>query len=133
MPAQVVKESIDLGIVIRDKEASLKFYRDTLGFELVQELRMGSGSVQQRLLCGTSLIKLLSLAETPKVANPPGEISAATGYRYWALTVGNLDALVAEIKAAGYDVLSEPREIRPGLRNAVVQDPEGNSIELIQD
>ena len=93
---------------------------------------MGRGSVQQRLLCGTSLIKLLSPAETPKAENPPGDISAATGFRYCAITVGNLNALVAEIKAAGFGVQSEPREIRPGVWNSIVADPDGNWIELIQ-
>ena len=46
MPADVVKESIDLGIVIKDKEASLRFYRDTLGLKFVEEMPMGRGSVQ---------------------------------------------------------------------------------------
>ena len=132
MPAQIVKDSIDLGIVVRDKEASLKFYRDTLGFKFVQEMQMGNGSVQQRLLCGTSLIKLLSPAETPKVSNPSGGIGAATGYRFWAFIVGNLSELVSEIKAAGYVVQADPREVRPGVWNSIVEDPDGNPIEIIQ-
>lgn len=32
MTVQLTKDSIDLGIVVRDAEASLAFYRDTLGF-----------------------------------------------------------------------------------------------------
>ena len=34
MGVQLTKDSIDLGIVVRDAEAALKFYRDTLGLEL---------------------------------------------------------------------------------------------------
>ena len=132
MPAQIAKESIDLGIVIKDKEASLKFYRDTLGFQFVQEMQMGNGVVQQRLLCGTSLIKLLSPADTPKISNLPGGIGAATGYRYWAFIVDNLHELIAEIKAAGYVVHADPREVRPGVWNSIVEDPDGNPIEIIQ-
>ena len=36
MGMQLAKDSIDLGIVVRDADAALRFYRDTLGFEAAQ-------------------------------------------------------------------------------------------------
>ena len=44
MPVQLTKDSIDLGIVISDADASLAFYRDTLGFEHVGDMPMPGGS-----------------------------------------------------------------------------------------
>ncbi len=132
MGIELSKDSIDLGIVVKDKEASLKFYRDTLGFEFQQEMEMGGGMTMQRLLCGTSLIKLVSFAETPGQANPGGGINTATGYRYWTISVSNLEALAADCKAAGYNIPMEPREIRPGVSIAMIEDPDGNWVELLQ-
>ena len=40
-----------------------------------------------RLMCGTSLIKLIKHAKEPKAAAPPGGINGATGYRYWTISV----------------------------------------------
>ena len=54
MGVQLGKDSVDLGIVVRDGEAALRFYRDTLGLEHVADTPMGG-----RLMCGTSMIKLV--------------------------------------------------------------------------
>ncbi len=132
MGVELTKDSVDLGIVVKDKEASLRFYRDTLGFEFVAESDMGNGMLMQRLMCGTSMIKLVTFAQTPELANPGGGINGATGYRYWTISVANLEAIVAEAKEAGYQVPWEPREIRAGVSVAMVEDPDGNWVELLQ-
>ena len=60
MGVQLTKDSIDLGIVVRDADAALAFYRDTLGFEDTGSMKMpGGGGTMYRLLCGTSLIKIV--------------------------------------------------------------------------
>ena len=132
MGIELTKDSVDLGIVVKNKEASLRFYRDTLGFEFVTESDMGGGMMMQRLMCGTSMIKLVTYAQTPELANPSGGINGATGYRYWTISVSNLEALVDEAKAAGYQVPVEPREIRAGVSIAMIEDPDGNWVELLQ-
>ena len=70
MGVEQTKDSIDLGIVVRDAEAALAFYRDTLGLEYQGEMPLGGGTIMHRLLCGTSLIKLLALKEPPAVSAP---------------------------------------------------------------
>ena len=79
MGVQLAKNAIDLGIVIRDSEASLKFYRDTLGFEHVADIPMplGGGGTMHRLNCGDTLVKLVKFDNVPEAANPPGGIAAA--------------------------------------------------------
>jgi len=39
---------------------------------------------------------------------------------------------VAACQAGGYTVAVAPREIRPGVRIAMVEDPDGNWVEFLQ-
>jgi len=133
MAVQLTKDSIDLGIVVRDADAALSFYRDTLGF--VEEGKMpmpGGGGTMYRLLCGTSLIKLVHHEDVPEAAAPPGGIAGATGYRYWTISVSNLQEVVDACAAAGRKVIVKPREIRRGVSIAIVEDPDGNWVEFLQ-
>ena len=132
MTAALTKDSIDLGIVTLDPEKSLAFYRDTLGFEFQAETPMGGGGRMQRLLCGTTLIKLVTPGEAPAAKPAPGGINAASGYRYFTISVSNLDELTAKCEGAGYNVPVTPREIRAGVRIAMVEDPDGNWVEFLE-
>ena len=131
MGVQLTKDSIDLGIVVRDAAASLQFYRDILGLEDQGEMPMPGGTMH-RLLCGTSLIKLVSLSRAPAASSPPGGIGGATGYRYWTLSVSNLDEATAQAEEAGRKIVISPREIRPGIKISMIEDPDGNWVELLQ-
>jgi catechol 2,3-dioxygenase-like lactoylglutathione lyase family enzyme len=132
MGVELSKDSIDLGIVVQDGEAALRFYRDTLGFEHVGDMPMGGGGTMHRLMCGASLIKVIEYEEERPAKAAPGGIAAATGYRYWTISVSNLDQLVESCEAAGYKVAVAPREIRPGVRISMVEDPDGNWVELLE-
>ena len=68
MDLQLTKESIDLGIVVRDIDAALAFYRDVLGFEPAGDSAMPGGAHMHRLMCGTSMIKLLHFDPAPEAA-----------------------------------------------------------------
>jgi catechol 2,3-dioxygenase-like lactoylglutathione lyase family enzyme len=133
MGVQLTKDSIDLGIVVRNADAALAFYRDVLGFEHIGSGPMPGGSVMHRLMCGTSMIKLVAFDPVPEAANPPGGLNKATGYRYWTISVGNLAALVEACAAAGAKVKVPATEIRPGVTIAMVEDPDGNWVELLQN
>ena len=131
MTVQLTKDSIDLGIHVKDPEKSLAFYRDTLGFEQVGEMDMPGGMHMWRLMCGTSMIKLVNSAKGPKAENPLGGIIGANGYRYWTISVSNLDEIAAACEAAGYKVAIPVTEIRPGTSIAMVEDPDGNWVEFL--
>ena len=132
MAVALTKDSIDLGIVVKDADASLRFYRDTLGFKDQGTMPMPGGGTMYRLLCGSSLIKLVALAQAPAAAAPPGGIQGGSGYRYWTISVSNLDDVAAASAAAGYKLAIKPREIRPGIRIAMIEDPDGNWVELLE-
>jgi glyoxylase I family protein len=131
MGVKPAKDSIDLGIVTANPEAMIAFYRDVLGFEDQGDLAMPGGGLR-RLGCGTSSIKIVSLKRDPPATAPPGGIGGATGYRYFTITVTNLDEIVAACEAAGAAIAIPTREIVPGHRVAIIEDPDGNWVEFLE-
>jgi catechol 2,3-dioxygenase-like lactoylglutathione lyase family enzyme len=132
MGIKLTKDSIDLGIVIRDSEKALGFYRDTLGFEHVADTPMPGGGTMHRLMCGTSLIKVINPGRQLEASAPPGGIQGAYGYRYWTISVSNINELTDACEARGYKVAVSVREIRPGVTISIVEDPDGNWVEFLQ-
>ncbi len=133
MGIKLAKDSIDIGIVVSDGAKALVFYRDTLGFNHVGDMPMPSGGgTMHRLMCGTSLIKVVDPGRTLDAKATAGGIQGAYGYRYWTISVTNLEELTKAVGDAGYKVVTQPREIRPGVRIAIVEDPDGNSLEFLQ-
>ena len=131
MGITVTKDSIDLGIVVRDIDAALAFYRDTLGLEAVGDNAMPGGHMH-RLLCGTSMIKLVLLEKVPEASAPPGGIPGASGYRYWTISVDDCATAEAACREGGYRVVIPTRELRPGTTICMVEDPDGNWVEFLQ-
>lgn len=133
MGVALLKQSIDLGIVTANGEAMLRFYRDVLSLKYLRELPMpgiGAGVVMHQMLCGDSVIKLVVAPKLPTKATP-GPIAAASGYRYWTMTVSNLDEIVAACAAAGITVALPRTEVRPGVSVAIVLDPDENLVEFL--
>ena len=133
MGVQLAKSAIDLGIVISDSDASLRFYRDVLGLDHVADIDMaiGGGAVMHRLQCGDTVLKLVNIEATPP-AGPGGGLTGATGIRYFTMIVDNLDEIVAECEAAGVKVVVPISEARPGVTIAIVTDPDGNWVEFVR-
>src|SRR5215471_9249462 len=70
-------------------------------------------------------------------AHPNGATGAAPtfphyGLEHMGLTVDNVDAACAELKAKGADVAIGPLSRSPGLRLAFIRGPEGIMVELVQ-
>ena len=130
MGVNLTKDSIDLGIVTMNAAAMVGFYRDVLGFTDDGEMPMPGGTMH-RLRCGSSAIKLVSPSREPKATAPSGGIQGATGYRYWTISVDNLDDVVAACEAVGRKVAVPVTDLRPGIRIAIVEDPDGNWVEFL--
>ena len=74
----------------------------------------------------------LEIMQRPEMVNLPKE-AARTGYAHIAFSVGNrekVDALTAELKADGYEVVSGPRTTGDGYYESCIAAIEGNQIEL---
>jgi len=133
MAVLLAKESIDLGIVTTQPERMLTFYSEILGFAKIVEITLPHGGHMYQLACGTSLIKIVVNGKHPVVNAIPGCIPNATGYRYFTITVTNLHELVALCREAGSIIVFSAREIRPGVVIAMVEDPDGNWVEFLQN
>ncbi|MFT5390369.1 MAG: catechol 2,3-dioxygenase-like lactoylglutathione lyase family enzyme [Gammaproteobacteria bacterium] len=133
MSIELGKDSIDIGIVVRDGEAALRFYRDTLGLEHVADTPATGGGTMHRLMCGNTLVKIVSHDNVPAKADHPGGPRGASGIRYWTITVKDLEAMTDKCRTAGYTIAVEPREVRPGTSISMIEDPDGNWVELLQN
>jgi catechol 2,3-dioxygenase-like lactoylglutathione lyase family enzyme len=127
----VTEQRVDLGVIVRDSEASLRFYRDTLGLEQLDSIEFPH-AVMHRLQWGSSLVKLTRPHKLPPDANPPGGMRGATGLRYCTLTVDDLDGVLARCEDAGYQIAMPRTEVRPGVVVAFVEDPDGNWVEFLE-
>ena len=134
MAAKVAKSAIDLGIITANGAAMVEFYRDVLGFRHEGDISLeGVGiKVMHRLWFGDSLIKISEPVSPPPARAAPGGITGATGYRYWTMTVSNLDEVLAACEAAGRKIVWPKREVRPGVSVGMVEDPDGNWVEFLQ-
>ena len=51
---------------------------------------------------------------------------------HFGLTVKDIDAVAAEIRAKGVEFTKEPTTVRPGVRICFIRGPQGISIELLE-
>jgi catechol 2,3-dioxygenase-like lactoylglutathione lyase family enzyme len=129
-----LKESaLELGIVTHNGEEMLRFYHDILGLPIVGEITFPNFSVLNKLQCGTNLIKILVLNSEAEFENIRGGYARATGYRYCTLNINNLDETLAHCQAKDVDVVFDAMELRAGVRVAMIEDPDGNTIELFEE
>ena len=131
MTMKLAKSALDLGVVTADGDRALGFYRDTLGLAVEGEIPFPGIGVVKRLPCGESVIKLLVLDAAPPERAATGGFTRQTGYRYCTISVENLDDVVAACRRDGHPIPIEIRDLRPGVRVAMVEDPDGNTIELM--
>ncbi len=129
----IAKDAVDIGVYVRDIDACLRFYCDGLGLPKVGELAFPEGRTQHRIRIGGSLLKLMQFpdGEAPPAA-PPGRMAQA-GIRYITITVGDLPALVQELEAKGLTFVVPPRRSPSGSLIAMLEDPEGNTVELLEE
>lgn len=123
---------IDLGLVVRDIDACLAFYRDTVGLKVLFDFDLPGGSHMWQLAVGDCVLKLVTHQATPEAANPPGGSRGGTGLRYWTMGVDDIDEAVARCEAAGAPIPLPVLEMMPGIRIAMVEDPEGNVLEFLE-
>ena len=130
---RVQKSAIDLGIITNNLEPMLAFYRDLLELEVEAVIDMPGGGVMHRFKAGDSIIKVIETDPKPEVNAAPGGIRGATGYRYWTLHVMNLAGAMDKLEAAGVKIVVPSKTIRPGVKIAIVADPDGNWVELLSN
>ena len=77
----------------------------------------------------------LELMSRPATRTPGDPGAELPGYAHVAFRVGGreaVDLLVARLEAQGAAVVGRPRRTGDGYYEAVIEDPEGNRIELVE-
>jgi catechol 2,3-dioxygenase-like lactoylglutathione lyase family enzyme len=117
-----------------DPDASLAFYRDTLGFEVRNDV--GSGKMRWITVGpadqpGTSIV-LEPPAVGPGITEDEGrtiaEMMAKGSYARLTLATDDLDGTFARLRDGGAEVVREPAEQPYGIRDCAFRDPAGNLI-----
>jgi predicted enzyme related to lactoylglutathione lyase len=132
MGIELSKPALDVGIVTTNGERMIAFYRDVLGFAVLDPIVFPGAGKVNRLVVGESILRLFVPDTAPPKTSPNESFLASNGYRYVTLNTSNLHAVVAAAKQFGTNVPRAPMEIRPGVFMCQIQDPDGNWIELMQ-
>lgn len=127
-------DRLQVGIVPHDLAGSLAFYRDVLGLDYAGPRPALENRTLHMFTLGTATVKLLESSQPtkPRPRDHPGAYAAGVGLRWLTLDVVELAPVVDRCRAAGARFQLEPSELRPGLRVAIVEDPDGNAIELVE-
>ena len=117
-------------------DASLAFYRDTLGFEVSNDVEYGGmhwitvGPPDQP---GTSIV-LYPPAATPGITDDErrtiAEMMAKGTYGWILLATTDLDGTFEQVQASGAEVVQEPTDQPYGVRDCAFRDPAGNMIRI---
>ena len=116
----------------RDLERMRAFYERHFGARAgaryASATRPGFVSYFLTFPSGGARLELMTLPALDAATGAP-----TSGYAHLALSVGSraaVDALTARLREAGVRVVSGPRETGDGYYEAVVEDPDGNALEI---
>ena len=121
-----------------DPEASLAFYRDTLGFEVRKDVAYGG---MRWITVGPKGQPDVSIVLTPPAATPGltdderrtiREMMAKGTYGWILLATDDLDATFEKVQAGDAEVVQEPTYQPYGIRDCAFRDPAGNLVRIQQ-
>ena len=119
-----------------DADASLAFYRDTLGFEVRNDVGYQG---MRWITVGPPGQPATSIVLTPFGATPGltdderrtiAEMMAKGTYAMLILATADLDATFEKLQASGAEVIQEPTQQPYGVRDCAFRDPAGNLIRI---
>ena len=118
-----VKGLAHIGVFVKDVEASVKFYRDILGFTVTDKADVGSKLVFAN--AGTCLLELIQPKEyKPRV---PGQVD------HIAIEVKGIEEMRAYLEEKGVKVPAEVGvmpNLLGGVKNIFFEGPDGERIEF---
>jgi methylmalonyl-CoA/ethylmalonyl-CoA epimerase len=124
-----------VGISVGDLEASIAWYRDMLGFELIRVVDVPEDTGKVALVRrGDFILELFCIPEAaplPDERRYPWSDIRTHGVKHVAYAVPDIAALMDDLKAKGVDVVWDTR-VHDGDACAFVRDNSGNLVEFVE-
>jgi glyoxylase I family protein len=108
---------------VDDLDEALAFYCGVLGCEKLQRPDLGFPGAW--LKAGDTEVHIIESEPQERYGRPPHSVEYGGIANHVAFRVADLDAAIAHLKALGH-----PVQVGTVLRQAFVQDPSGNMLEL---
>jgi catechol 2,3-dioxygenase-like lactoylglutathione lyase family enzyme len=121
-----------------DPEASLAFYRDTLGFEVRNDVGRGA---MRWITVGPADESATTIVLHPPAVDPGitdeerrtvAEMMAKGTYASVVLATKDLDQTFERVQAGDAEVVQEPTEQPYGVRDCALRDPAGNLVRIME-
>jgi catechol 2,3-dioxygenase-like lactoylglutathione lyase family enzyme len=119
--------SVAVRYLVDDVERAVAFYRDRLGFELIEQM----GDAFARVRRDDLTLWLSGSASSAARPMPDGRQPIAGGWNRFVIEVDDLAAQVAAMTAAGV-VFRNLIVTGPGGKQILADDPDGNPVELFE-
>jgi catechol 2,3-dioxygenase-like lactoylglutathione lyase family enzyme len=125
-------------LIVDDHDKALAFYRDTLGFEVRNDVKYAG---MRWVTLGSPTQPEVNLVLEPPAADPGispsdraviGDLLAKGLLRGVNFSTSDLGETFDRVQATGADIVQEPMDMPYGTREAAVRDPAGNLIRLIE-
>lgn len=152
VPSEFARSTIDLGVVVSDIEKAAAFYTESIGFRELEGFNVDAGfatdtgltdnqplSIRVFVLGEDESATKLKLMQVPGVTsakNKTDSIHAQLGFSYITVFVNDTNAAMERLKKTGVKPLAKgpvalPKGFPEGVFLTVVQDPDGNFVELV--
>ena len=113
-------------LFVEDLAAAKRFYSEAFGLPVVFETE---DSAVFRF--GATLVNLLMMSQAPGLVDPAKVAAKDAGVRFqFTIEVADVDAMCAELKKRGVELLNGPMDRPWGIRTASFRDPGGHIWEI---
>jgi uncharacterized glyoxalase superfamily protein PhnB len=124
-PETLRVRSVSAGLTVSDVNASIKWYRDVLGFVVEEEWKHEGKLMGASMLAGAARFFIGQDDWAKGRDRKKGE-----GFRLHLATAQSVDAIAARIKATGGKLESEPTDMPWGTRAFALADPDGFKLTI---
>jgi predicted enzyme related to lactoylglutathione lyase len=125
-------------LIVDDHDKAVAFYRDTLGFEVRNDVKYGG---MRWVTLGSPSQPDVNIVLEPPAADPGisasdreiiHDLLAKGLLRGLNFSTPDLEGTFDRVQATGADIVQEPMDMPYGTRECAFRDPSGNMIRLIQ-
>jgi catechol 2,3-dioxygenase-like lactoylglutathione lyase family enzyme len=130
----LARAGVDVGLVVRDVDASRHFYCDIIGLRYMRATDVPGVGVIHRIDMDGSTLKLMEAPTAGQQQTPISDnsITAEAGLRYLTFHVRSVDDIVRRCREDGGTVLKEPERVPTGFLIAMLADPDSAIVELAE-